>query len=356
MMNNATYKLVFAKDADGRADLLPALRHQPWWVRWHVLAVLWVAALAYGSLLPFKFDHGMLAEFDFALFFAAPFQQWRAFPMTSREWTVDIATNLALYGALGLFVRMGLWKRGWPVVAQFIGVIVVLFSVSYAVECVQGLMPMRIASIVDVAANTMGGFAVALFAGVAKRFAKWMVFGLHVRLLKDGRWAMAWLKDRRRSVWFALACIVIDAMIVAGWWLVQANSAAGNETVAAEGGAWPFARAFMAEYHIAFAGMAWTLVGYMAVVALLCVQLLGMPLRHRAVWLAMFVLGVSIAVQFAFGVPAAFDMTQPILALLAVAMLLLAAHLWMHTVKLCDRRKSRMVVSIERRNRRRLNA
>lgn len=344
-MNSNAYVMVFAKAAD-KSRLLPALHRQPWWMQWHAMALLSIAALVYGSLIPFDFAPGALQEFNWEKFLTGPLWGWQDVKLSVKEWKTDILTNMMLYGSLGLFVRLFFLQRRWWWAAQIIATAFVLLLVSYSVECVQGLLPSRVPSIFDVLANTAGGLFAALLVGPAKFLTKRVVFSIHVGLFSMVSEILLWFHDQRRRYWFTVGCLLTNGLIIAGWW--HSMSELPSSDRASEN--WlPFAREFQSSYDVAFMEIGWTVLGYAALVVLLSLQLLGLPLRHRMMWLTMVVTAVAVGGQLIFGLSNGFDITGPILALAAVAGLLLVAHLWIHTVNLCDRRKVRVPVSIERR-------
>lgn len=117
------------------------------------LALVYIAALVYGSLYPWSGWRSIgLSGFDFL---------WQPWP---RYWTrFDLLTNLLLYVPVGATLAWrlrSLWRARWAALAATAAGC----ALSFSVESLQTFLPERVASNVDLLCNGLGAMAGALFA------------------------------------------------------------------------------------------------------------------------------------------------------------------------------------------------
>jgi glycopeptide antibiotics resistance protein len=110
------------------------------------LFFVWLACAATATLAPF----------DFAV--PPPGEGWgfTGFSEGSgQQEPIHFVLNMLLFVPLGILVHRGRW-RAPALLPTFILVGSIGFLISFIVECLQGLLPGRESSLVDVAANTAG--------------------------------------------------------------------------------------------------------------------------------------------------------------------------------------------------------
>lgn len=113
------------------------------------------AAILYGSLIPFEFDITALAGIEASTFFGLRFRG------TTPE---DLFTNVLVYMPLGLaIVLCGDRRRVFRLVRVPVAVLVGI-AVSLLAEGLQTAIAIRVASLTDVALNTVGTFLGAMLA------------------------------------------------------------------------------------------------------------------------------------------------------------------------------------------------
>ena len=137
------------------------------------LALLYAALIVYASLFPFTGwrDQGIV-----------PWAYLRA--PWPRYWTgFDLAVNVAGYVPMGLLLALALLRTRRAGVAVLLAGAAAT-ALSFSMECLQSYLPMRVASNVDFALNTAGGWLGALLA--------WAL----ARLGAIGRW------EQVRTRWF----------------------------------------------------------------------------------------------------------------------------------------------------------
>jgi VanZ family protein len=117
------------------------------------LALAFAALIVYASLYPFSGWHNQ-GIMPWA-FLAAPLP---------RYWTgFDVIANLLGYGPLGFLLALGAQRthRHWPAVT---GATLAAGLLSLVLESLQAYLPLRVASNVDLALNTAGGWLGAMMA------------------------------------------------------------------------------------------------------------------------------------------------------------------------------------------------
>ncbi|HTD91762.1 MAG TPA: VanZ family protein, partial [Burkholderiales bacterium] len=118
-----------------------------------VLALAYLLTIVYASLLPFR-DWRLPAE-DVYGFLTAPWPRY----ITLK----DVLINVSAYVPLGFMLTLGLRLCLRPVAAVAASTLLAV-TVSIAMESIQMFLPSRIASNVDVLANSGGAFIGALAA------------------------------------------------------------------------------------------------------------------------------------------------------------------------------------------------
>lgn len=134
-----------------------------------VLALAYLLIILYASVQPFR--GWRLPAHDVYSFLSAPWPRYITL--------IDVSINVCAYIPLGFMLTLGL-RLALPVVAAVAAGVVLAFGVSVAMESIQMFLPARIASNVDVLANSAGGLIGALAAplfqparGLGKRLSTW---------------------------------------------------------------------------------------------------------------------------------------------------------------------------------------
>ena len=312
------------------------------WTRPGALAFVVVAVVIYGSLIPFDFawssaveQHGGAVS---ALLDAFASPQWIAAQQGESSLGMsfamsDLLMNLALYLPLGVTVRMALrarWRR-WPI--EMLGTVAIAFTLSWSVESLQGLMPTRFASRNDVLANTAAAALAALIAPSVWELYKRAAFWGYCRLA--GVLHMLRKLAQRPSV--AIVIAVINAVVIGLWYVGELQKAGVGDQSAL---ALPFERAFHLPYDLGVLVLGEALLAYAGIGCLLL--LLTYTGVHRAamgwVVLGVVVLAFAAEVSRAATHNAAPDITGPLLALSAAAIMAVTMYTLSFAVKRSNRR------------------
>ena len=127
-------------------------QHNARQVRWRLLALAYLVLLIYASLYPFSGWTVPVQPFAFL----AP--EW------TRHWQrVDMLINVLAYVPFGLLLVLG-WKGRAPRPLALVLATLSGAMLSFAVESLQQFLPSRVASLTDVATNTLGTLAGAALA------------------------------------------------------------------------------------------------------------------------------------------------------------------------------------------------
>ncbi|MCC6681824.1 MAG: VanZ family protein [Phycisphaeraceae bacterium] len=310
----------------------PVLWRRPWWLRAGVLAGAWALLVAYGSLIPFDFH---LHEWRFENL--ALGGQMSAPPLD------DVLLNLALYVPLGVLLRLS-WKR-WTCAAA--GVI----ALSFALESVQSLSPQRVSSWQDFAANAGPGV-------VAAALTPWLIAGFRVtvfatyrRIAQPIAAVWSWLHRQRRRPTMMLAMVAVNVLLIGAWSSTLAAPVRPSAQTAIN---WlPFGEHFARSYDKAIGLAGESLLAYCVLGMLGGAVLMRRSQRWPLLWLT---LGVTVVVgglemlRRMTGRDQA-DITEPLLAVVAVGMVFATAWLFVHAVRCSCRRKVAVPVAHDRRRR-----
>jgi len=329
---------------------LPSLRSRPAWLKGRCLAMTWIVLLIYGTLIPFDFDFSNQGDGVEGLgsFIAAILTSvsWRSATGPWQAQCVDLLTNLLLYGPLGLFVRLGAQRHRWHWVSQMVMTLLVLFLVSYLLECAQSLSPSRVGSWYDVAMNTTGGLLFAIVAVRVNLAVRWVTFFVYRKAAFVLRQLLVFVHDLQNNRSITVALIGLDIVLIALWLTMNPS----NHTAMSVEVNWlPFARQFEASYDVAMMQIGRQLAHYCLLAALLSIHLLIMPIRHRTGWLVLAVVLLATwpltrtSNHMVFGG----DVTEPIIALMATGSLITMIHVLAHAVRRSDRRKSQSPITLD---------
>ena len=330
-------------------------------------AAMWAGMIAYGSLMPFKIRMDIAAVHsvgDYARALAAMLLSPRLqttfknpySSLGNPNWLNDVALNVALYLPLGVLVYAaaragGLTTgtatrgRGWDVLR----VLALAGLLSYAIECMQSLMPGRHATINDMAANMVGALLGAMLMPWAYRWFQRGVFAAYTRAAHALHGGAVMLDRLRRRPLVIAAFALTNVMLVALWYVRSVDEAAAAGRVN-----WlPFAAHFERSYDIAMLTIGRSIIVYCLLGLLLSLPLLGVRQRHT---MGLVVLGVAVLaaareVMHAAAVGQNADITEPLLAAMAAGMLLAIGWLVVHAVRSSCRRKRAEPVEHDRRRR-----
>ena len=318
----------------------PAKRHV--WTRPGVLAGVVIVVLIYGSLIPFDFAWSQAVEQNGSTMSAV------LDTLTSPRWVVathgsssiglsfamsDLLMNLLLYLPLGVTLRMALrarW-RSWPF--EVLGTLVIALALSWAVESLQGLMPMRVASINDVLANCTAALIAALLAPAIWRAYRLSAFWAYCRL--------AGVKARfqklvgRPSVVITLA--ILNAFVIGLWYLGELHKAGiGDQSVLAM----PFERVFALPYDLGVLVLGEALLAYAGIGCLLLLLTYTGTKRAMMGWVVLGVVVIAFAAELSRAAThnTAADITGPLLALSAAAIMTITIYTFAYAVKRSNRR------------------
>lgn len=131
------------------------------------LALVYAGLIVYASLYPFA-DWRYQGIVPWA-FLSSPLPKY---------WTgFDVVTNALGYGPLGFLLALGALRTGFPRVALLLATLLAAL-LSLALESLQGYLPARVPSNVDLSLNVAGAWLGALLAWVLERLgvmARWSV-------------------------------------------------------------------------------------------------------------------------------------------------------------------------------------
>jgi len=323
---------------------------QPYWL----IAWLWLAALVYGSFLPFDpIDTGRVSSFTFGgLLPDGSLLGWTLAWLTQPRRLDgpldDLLTNLLLYLPVGAMLRLHLWRAGRTRLTQILAPILVVLIVPWLVECTQGLTPFRDASLRDLLANAGGGaigvlLAVKLRAVLRRRLvhAWWRA----VPALDRGyRRLAAW----RNGSTLRTAILLCHALLLAVWALRIARQWPGWTPEFA----WlPFAELFEHPYGEATWIAYRTASFYLLALLLVSLQWLCWrdPRTITGLFFYLLLLGAGRELHHAVTRARAFDVSEPLLAAVVgagVVGLIAGAR---HMVRAADRRRGDRPVAVDRR-------
>lgn len=305
----------------------PVLWRRPWWARAGAAAALWALLVTYGSLMPFAFDLSRLNVGLLAL-------------STERSPIEDLALNLALYVPLGVLLRLA-WRRWW---LAGLGVV----ALSYGLECLQGLSPQRVGAWQDVVSNALPGVVAAIVTPwtlAALRCAAFVVYQQGALVDRVLRWM-------RGKPSLMLIVVAANLMLFGLWWSTHVSPVRPSNSLATN---WmPFGDHFARSYDTAALFLGRSMLVYCVLGMLLSIAMMRRNQRRPLLWVALVTAVLVGAVEWARRTTGRdhADVTEPIIAVIAVAMVFTTAWLFMHAVRCSCRRKQAMPVEHDRRRKR----
>ena len=329
------------------------------------LILLWTFLIVYGSLLPLDQklpEHvqgwgdlvGWLPSLLSAPSWDSYLAPWRVLSTQSSELRGDLWLNLLLYFPLGLLVRLhdgSRNRKGWIWWVRGMAAIGVL---GWLLECVQGLSPMRWSNLTDVLYNQIGALLGMAVAVVLLRAIKRSLFWCYCRLAYPIHRLRVWLGRERHLPGVMLGIGAVNGVLLTWWW--QAGGSGSNPP---EGmNLLPFWHEFHYDYSRAVQQIVRTLLVYGVVALLLSLQFLSV---HRRRGLGLVLGCVFLSAMFLQGGRmnqrgSGFDVTEPLLALSACALMTLGLRALVRSVKAHCRRRKPVPVPVDRRRMRHIYA
>lgn len=344
----------------------------PRWVRWFdatsshyvLLAAAWMGFVAYGSLVPFDFKAPWPPDagaFSLAIY-------WLYLAITSPKWwdhaTIDLmnnlgessiwgdyAMNLMLYLPIGAMLRLRLLRMGRPTWRQIAEPALMVLAICWAIECMQGMIASRLASYNDIAVNTAGGLIGALVSRRAAMVIRQTVFFLYCLVAHWMHDFRGFVGRQREKPVMLVVVTVLNIALFALWWKLRLMpvKAAGKRPIN-----WlPFHDQFSYPYEVAVEHLGRMMILYMLVGMLLSLQFLSFR-RRSGVGVMVLVVAVLAAFHEVLGMFRAgqrADVTQPIVATMAVAVIAYLSYMLVRSVRSCCRRREEVPVAVERRRR-----
>ncbi|MCX5662985.1 MAG: VanZ family protein [Planctomycetota bacterium] len=321
-------------------------------------AVAWLALIFYGSLVPFHFKHGLLDSDGGIIqslidFITAPRWEDSSAPNAVSSLGIstrfsDVALNLGLFLPLGLFLRLAAWKREWPALFQLLAALLGVAAASWLTECTQNLTADRVASLRDFCLNTAGGAAGAIPAVMLRRYGVTMIFDVYCC---TSMWLFRAGQSLQKLRYNPLAMFLVVAAnggLIAFAYHQSKNvhAKAGQEV-----NLMPFSVHVARSWDVAFFQIGRSMIVYLLIGMLLSLQFLSLKQRKT---IGLVVLGAALLagvreVMLATGAHARADVTEPILAGVAVIATVGTVALLVRAVKSSCRRKQSVPVANDRR-------
>lgn len=323
------------------------------WTGYRIWALIWLAAIFYGGLIPFDFAPLAPAVRD-----AGGWWSWLGATLTSPSWHryapgvspmglsaawSDALANLVLFSPVGAFLVWDRPRERWA--SAWIRAVVLVAAASWSLECAQSLSPARFGTVNDAAANTVSGALGATGAVAARWCAGPVVFWCYrrfaaLRFVVGDAWA--WVGASRRRAW-AVALTAGAAVAWASW-------ASGRSAML--GGWLPFAQAFERSYDVAAWRLGLAAVGYLLLLVAAGAPLMAMRARGGLVGALAVVAGWAVLIELGHAVRGgATGATGPLLAIGVSASALTGVVLVDAVIRRRDRRKRSEPVTVERRRR-----
>ncbi len=301
-----------------------------------------IVVLIYGSLIPFDFNWSQAVDQQggvlSALLHTAASPQWVvAVPGKSSTdlsfATSDLLMNLLLYLPLGVTLRMAIraWRRSMPF--EVLGSLAIAFMLSWTVESLQSLLPMRVASLNDVLANTGAALFAALIAPGVWRLYRSSAFWVYCRLAG----LILRLKHLAQRPGIAIALAVINAVVIGVWYLGELQKAGiGNQTSLAL----PFERVFALPYDMGVLMLGEALLAYAGIGCLLLLLTYTGVHRIAMGWVVLGVVLLALIAEMSRAATnnTAPDITGPLVALSAAAIMSVTIYTFSYAVKRSNRR------------------
>jgi len=308
-----------------------------------VVAPLWLAAMAYGLLMPFDFS----APASWWELVCAP--TWLSVDPADLSslgrpvWQGDVLINLLLFMPAGLLLRRALRADGRGAVGECWRAVAVVFVCSYGLECLQSLQPHRFASLNDVLLNVSGAAVGAMAGGGALSAMRRLVFGVWVCLSRARR------GDGGRT---AVACLFACGAVLAVYACLAPPALPARASDAAVN--WrPLADHLKRSPDVMLSLLLLPTAAYLSVPALALLASRGLGVRRRVAAVVLPVAGASACVEFVrsqHGVGRA-DVTAVVIALCAAGVVVAAAYLVGYAIRRSCRRRQSRPVAHERRHR-----
>lgn len=319
-------------------------------------ALAWFALAVYGSLVPFRFKRSFLDPESGLLqslldFLSAP--RWEVTTSSTSSLGLshsltDIVLNLGLFIPLGLLIRLAVWRRDWNWFAQIAAAIAGVAASSWLIECTQALTDGRVASLRDFALNTAGGLAGALPAVALRRHGVTFIFDLYC---SSSYWLYRAGQRLQTMRYNPVAMFLVVAANVGLIAFAYFTSSAARAKHADEVNLMPFSVHVQRSWDVAFLQIGRSMIVYLLIGMLLSLQFLSLKQRKT---IGLVVLGAALLagvreVMLAAGAHARADVTEPILATMAVVATVATLALLVRAVKSSCRRKQSVPVAFERR-------
>ncbi len=333
-------------------------RFLPKWISFRVMAGVWLVLVIYGTLVPFNFDlpesFGGVAGFFSWVLATLTSPRWLESgandisSLGTPNWVNDIALNGVLYGPLAGFLRLHFKQRGRSWWGQIGLTMLAVLGISWLLECTQSRMADRFAGINDICTNTAGGLVGALVAAKVCNAARITIFWMYCRVSYVLYKAKIFYENQRRKPFFMFAAVLTNIGLVAYWYAAAAPAGDSGESAAN----WlPFAQQFKRSYDVAALQIGRSLIIYCLFAMILSLQFMRIKHRKGFGWvvLAVAVLAAAREVIELTTAGESADITEPIIALMAVGFITTTTFLLYHAVRCSCRRKTQVPVDVDRR-------
>lgn len=307
------------------------------------MAVVLVIALIYGSLLPFSFEWSKAVSqsggsID-AIINALTSPAWIAnqpgeSALGFSRSLIDHVFNLLLYVPLGLVLRMALRPRRWGWLLDCSIVVVVGFVMSWTLESLQSLMPMRVASLNDVVCNTGGALLGSIVAVPAWFAIKHVAFLLYC---KFAYWSHLTQQLMSRPI-VAMLIAVLNAVIIGMWYVGEVR-----RSEEAEASLLPFERAYRESYDLGALLLGEAMLVYAGIGCLLLLLAFTGARRVAMNWIVLGVVGLAFLAELSrvltYNVSP--DITGVLLAFAAASIMTVTVYSFSHAIRRMERRHQR---------------
>lgn len=305
------------------------------------LACVVALVVVYGSLIPFDFAWSRAVERAGGIWPAigAALSSPRWVPAEAGRSSLgvpaaisDVLMNALLYLPLGVTLRMALRQRRWPWASQVGGAAGLALLLSWSVESLQGVMPARVASLNDVLVNTGAALLAALAGPMLWRGYQRLVFAGYCRLARPIAWVRGW--GGRPGI--AMAIAGVNALIIGVWYVLELR----RSGVVAGGSALPFERVFELPYDLGVLMLGRALLVYAGIGCLLLLLTYTGKRRVAMGWVVLGVVLLAFAAEVSRAVTqnAMPDITGPLLALAAGALMTVTVFTFSAAVRRANRR------------------
>ncbi|MCE9591524.1 MAG: VanZ family protein [Planctomycetes bacterium] len=329
-----------------------------------LLAVAWLAFVIYGSLMPFDFRAAGTPDTSLPLralhwsYLAASSPKWWDSATITKMNNVgessimgDYVINLMLYLPIGMLLRLRLHRLGKSWWRQIVEPTLLILGTCWAVECSQGMVTSRLASYNDVLMNTAGGIAGVLTAVLADAWLRHAIFWAYCKISYAAFGVRDFVSRQREKPVMLIVVTVLNLAMFGVWCKLHMDQGklAGKRAIN-----WmPFHDQFSYPYEIALAHLARSMILYVLIAMLLSLQFLSYQRRRGVGFMVLAVAllaGVNEAVRATTAGRRA-DVTEPLVAMIAVVCVVFLGYLMMNSVRSCCRRKEQVFVGVDRRRR-----